>query len=380
MPELLETDIKTAITLGEVRLFSIDTNIFDGYKNGLEFGLLKTLHQFKGQGVKFCLSEVVYKELQTHMIKACEESHRAFITVLKSAKGSWAIGQTEIDIATNVLFNKQAAHDRTNERLEAFKKATDLTVIPAQGYVDVGSLIESYFSPKPPFEAKTDKKNEFPDAIALMSLEGEAQKRSTKMLVVSNDKGWAKYCALSPHLICVNHLGTALSLLQELPSIIATQLAERFVSNLLPNLKTAIEDELKNYIESSIAFAEAESAYFYDYDTVEASFSGFNHALEPDFRVVDHDPSDNTYYIELSIDVDIEASCDFTLYLTDDGDDIVVGNTSATSKSTENISIMIVVEGDIKRDFEVHSVEVISGPSSFNFGYISLDHSDYHDY
>lgn len=368
MPKFLETDIKAAITRGEVRLFSIDTNIFDGYKNGLEFGLLKTLNQFKGQGVKFCLSEIVYRELQAHMIKACEESYRDFIAASKSVKGSWAIGEKEVSLATDVLFNKQAAHDRTNERLEAFKSATDLTVIPAQGYVDVGSLVESYFSPKPPFEAKADKKNEFPDAIALMSLEGEAQKRFSLMLVVSNDKGWAEYCALSPHLICINQLGTALSLLQGLPSIIATQLADRFNSNLLPNLTKAIEGELENYIESSIAFAEAESAYFYDYDTVEASFSGFN------------DPSDNTYYIELSINVDIEASCDFTLFVTDDGDDIVVGDTSVTSKATEKFSIMIDVQGDIEGDFDVHSVEVFSGPSSFNFGHISPDYHDYEDY
>jgi hypothetical protein len=68
-----------------------------------------------------------------------------------------------------------------------------------------------YFLNSPPFENTKDKKNEFPDAIALLSLESWAIANKTKVVVVSNDAGWERYCNQSSHLLFLNDLDDALS-------------------------------------------------------------------------------------------------------------------------------------------------------------------------
>lgn len=264
--------------------------------------------------------------------------------------------------------------DRTAIRLSKFKESTGLIIAPAKGNVEIDFLVDSYFQSKPPFAARAEKKSEFPDAIALKSLEAVADKESCMMLVVSNDSGWSEYCALSPSLICVNELGNALSLLQKLPSIVITSLTERFLTGKLPNLTEAIKEELERYIESSIIFADASAPFHYDYNSIEASLIGFNDDADPYFRIVDHDSDLNTYLIEISISAEIEASCDFMFYVTDDGEDIGIGDAQVSERNKERISLTVEIEGDIEGQFEVISAETIDGPTSFNFGYVSPDY------
>jgi hypothetical protein len=57
------------------------------------------------------------------------------------------------------------------------------------------TVVDMYFKLKAPFEEK--KRAEFPDAIALVSLERWAELNKLKILVVSYDSGWEEYCASS---------------------------------------------------------------------------------------------------------------------------------------------------------------------------------------
>jgi hypothetical protein len=74
-------------------------------------------------------------------------------------------------------------------RLDQFYESCDATVLPVDS-VTSREVLERYFNQEPPFAATGDKKQEFPDAYALMSVEKWAEENDFKVLVVSHDKGW----------------------------------------------------------------------------------------------------------------------------------------------------------------------------------------------
>ena len=55
-------------------------------------------------------------------------------------------------------------------RLDTFLKTAGVKILTSEN-ISAGKLVDMYFSLSPPFEAKREKKHEFPDAIALEVLE-----------------------------------------------------------------------------------------------------------------------------------------------------------------------------------------------------------------
>src|SRR5260370_35343081 len=80
---------------------------------------------------------------------------------------------------------------------------------------DIKQLMARYFAAAPPFEGSGKKKNEFPDAIALLSLEAWAKAKSKTILAISNDGGWASFAEDSEHIDLGNDLAARLPMLSE---------------------------------------------------------------------------------------------------------------------------------------------------------------------
>ncbi len=244
--------------------------------------------------------------------------------------------------------------------------------------MEVGDLVEGYFELKPPFGNKPDKKHEFPDAIAVKSLERYAEEKDTQMLVVSGDGGWREFCAASARLVCVPDLGTAMSYLQRLPLVIAARLSERFDAGELPQLEKAIEAELDSYIESMDLYVEASAGYFYEHDLPEKSFKGISYFDEPKFIVVDHNEEDKVYVLETSPLASVEVSCDFTFFITDsiDKDEVPIGSVVATRTEDMSFVLTVTIAGDPQGEFEVEETEVVQSESTIDFDYIEPDYGD----
>jgi hypothetical protein len=382
LPELTEEQLVNAVNSGKVTLLTIDTNIFERYKNGLEYGLLKRLSQFHESEIQLVLSEIVYRELQGHMIKEAEEAETQLASALKAVGGTWSIGKEKRERFREGLIGGESAVEAIQGRLDTFQEATGFEIIPAQGYVEVGSLVEHYFNLKPPFGNKPDKKHEFPDAIAVASLERYAAEKDALMLVVSNDGGWREFCAASGHLICVADLGTAMSYLQRLPLVIAARLTQRFDAGELPHLQKAIEDELGNYIDGMDLYVEANAAYFYEADLPEKRFEGISYFDEPKFIVVDHNEEDEVYVLETTVVASVEASCHFTFFVTDwiDKDEVPIGSVVATQTEDMPFVLTVTIVGDPQHGFEVDEVEVVRSESSIDFDYIAPDYSEPDEY
>ncbi|TIO74854.1 MAG: hypothetical protein E5X74_32450 [Mesorhizobium sp.] len=377
MPELTVEQLAKAIDDGGVTLLTIDTNIFSRYNNGLEYGLLKRLSQFRDSEIKLVLSDVVHREVRSHMIQRAEEAEARLTSVLKDVGGSWNIAKEERDKLQAGLLGGKSAVEVTQERLDAFQKETELEIIKAQGNVEIGDLVDDYFELRSPFGNRPDKKHEFPDAIALKSLDRYAAEKNTLMLAVSNDGGWRDFSVGSGNLVCVPDLGTAMSYLQRLPFLIAAKFSHKFEAGELPQLEQAIKAELGTYIDSMDLHVEASAAYFYEPDLPEKTFLDIARFNEPNFIVVDHSEEDGVYVLESSLVASVEVSCSFTFFITDwvDKDEVPIGSLLAAQTEEMPFVLTVTIVGDPFGEFEVEDIEVVQSKSTVDFGYIEPDYS-----
>ena len=135
--------------------------------------------------------------------------------------------------------------------------------------------LKGYFETKPPFEEKKDKKSEFPDAIALSSLENYAKEKGIRILIVSEDNGWEAFSNGSQHLECVKDLGAALAQFQSHNS--AAQLIGELNHIITSNDRASfvmeeITDALKAHVGSAEVDTNLNSAYYIDDEYATATY------------------------------------------------------------------------------------------------------------
>jgi len=121
-------------------------------------------------------------------------------TSLKQARDYWQVDGHEIEEIKKQVFGGREVQEIVTERFNQFVETTSLEVVEAQSYLIVSDLIQKYFQSEPPFSETGNKKNEFPDAIALISLETWASKNKTKVIVVTSDNDWRNFCQSSDKL------------------------------------------------------------------------------------------------------------------------------------------------------------------------------------
>lgn len=193
---------------------TLDTNIFTDGGYRLESGLFSQLSQFKTGSARFVLSEIVYRELRRHLIKGSQERRDKLISTVNSARFHGFLPPEQSQRLVDICNTASSAEDVVEKRLQAFAAANAMEIIPASG-ASIEDVLRLYFSPSPPFEPSGAKKEEFPDAIALLSLEAWAKDRDLKLLAVSDDGGWAAYATTSSHLDVQKDFATALATFQE---------------------------------------------------------------------------------------------------------------------------------------------------------------------
>src|SRR5690606_34157097 len=131
-------------------------------------------------------------------------------------------------------------------RLDSFIRKLDITVIQANE-VHISSIVDHYFKNSPPFSKEGKKKYEFPDAIALMSIENWARNNDRKILAISDDQDWMNYSETSERISVEKDLAIALEGIQEdIPHFKET------VIKLLEKLDTPEYMEQRKIIENYI--------------------------------------------------------------------------------------------------------------------------------
>jgi hypothetical protein len=162
----------------------------------------------------------------------------------------------------------------------AFVEAV-LPVIIGVEAVKPTELLKRYLSGDLPFGTKETKKHEFPDAMALGSLEAWARDAKTIMLVVSGDVGWREFCDKSEHIVCMDALPAALNFFNEDAGVIVKRVLAKLAADKAEELHDQIDAILESYLEDIDLDIDAVSSAHYEIDYVEPSVSGWR-IYDPD--------------------------------------------------------------------------------------------------
>lgn len=361
---------------------TIDTNIF--YNNGyaLNKGLLKQLTQFKEGSIKFILSDVVHKEVHNHILRNNTDEYAKLTSALKNNKEKNLISQEAWKEIIEILEKENDITAKTKKYLGDFIEHTGCEVIQSSILCSMDKLLHLYFNTKPPFGNKKDKKSEFPDAIALLSIEKWAEENNKNILVVSKDKGWKQFIENSQNLSIEDDLGKALSELQEAKDKAQT-IVNKFINDIINETNSAMLRSLRDSIHDEVAdlnlYPDACSGFYHDVNDLNIDFIDFRLLEAQDSSIVRI--GKELIVAEVPIEIDLIGSADFSFSVYDsiDRDYVHIGDANIEKQISLRASMLLslnVYENDTDRhDIEIYNVEIINYPHEVNFGEVEPDFS-----
>lgn len=377
--------LKKIVRTGQFSAITLDTSIFEAQGLKLESGLLKQLEQFRYSSTKLVISEIVKQEILSHLTEKTKNAKIAIENSLKQARDYWQAEEHDIEEIKKQVFGNREVQEIVTNRFNRFVEATSLEIIEAQDYLIVSNLIQKYFQSEPPFSETGKKKNEFPDAIALISLEAWANTNKTKVIVVTSDNDWKSFCSYSEQLFAIDDFAGALGLFQlQDADDICSYLSQKYESGDLENLEKAISDTLEDNIYDSSIYPVAETSYSYEEEITAIRVNEFQfQLLEPPniiFRPVNFDNDSLTVESRLSVDANIECVFCFSVYDSVDKEDVEIGRNTVNTQADLDVEVLITFLGDLSKigaEVEVDRIEIeIKEPASIDFGFVDLDWGD----
>lgn len=168
-------------------------------------GPLFEISQFGKRG-EFILSEVVVHEVINKIVERILQEFPGLIS--KRHKGLLRLALPEKIVDQLSEIDRSYLMEGVTTQVHNFIRESGAKIIPASD-ADAGELFGLYVNMKPPFSHR--KKEEFPDAIALLGLEKWASKRGAKIVVASQDGDWLLFCEKSEHFTCFDSVPKAIS-------------------------------------------------------------------------------------------------------------------------------------------------------------------------
>lgn len=355
---------------------TLDTQTVEA--NGFRFdrGLLAQLKQFRNGPTDVVLSEITAKEIRRHLI---EKTRQAKDRLENSYKEAIEFGLIDASTPEPKIDDVESI---VKSRLESFFAEIGAKLVKAEA-VTVPQLLKLYFATHPPFAPTGKKKNEFPDAIALLSLESWARKEGKRLLAISNDKDWSAFAERSTHVTVISKLTHGLEMLQsnlDQTNKVGISLLDLLVAGTNIQLNSQFHDALREAVSSAPVIAEADSAYEILDDQVEIEFLQAHLVHEPgkmDFNTTQ--ASSRILTIQVGSLLAIKARGVFSLAAYDsiDKDYVDIGPSSVSRDIEIEASILITFEGDIASShIALSKVEFVKTPLTIDFGYIDPSADD----
>jgi len=363
---------------------TLDSNIF--HHNGfyLEGGMLGQLSQFREGSAQFVLSEIVLREVHKYLKIGAKQAKDALGQALKASSKNAILPIAAFEAVKTAHDAALTPEESAETRLETFAAATGVEVVPAHD-ADMKELIKRYFKPLPPFEGSGKKKNEFPDAIALLTLESWAKAKGKKILAISKDEGWAAFAKDSDYIDVEPDLASALQKLQE-----HAEQAKAHVATLLKLMDAGKQPDLLQQVVDGVADAvgglevepDATSAFHFETEFATMTYRDVSFLQSDglyDFNIVQTGKDKIVAKVGLSIKA--EAQADFSLAVWDsiDKDYVPMGSTSAETEVDFEAAALITFEGDFSAappEVDVAELELVDAIKSVDFGSVSPDYSD----
>ena len=364
---------------------TIDTCILlsAGYK--FNEGLLKQMEQFARSPVQVVQTDIVHKEAMKHIADGINKSRISIKQALKSATKYLRIPEATVETARGLLAVPGGDLEVAEERLQRYYAQIGAKVLESDKYVDLSRLMKMYFETEKPFEERKDKKNEFPDAIALISLERWAEVNDINLIAVSLDKGWKTFAEKSNRITVIGNLAEAIAKFQphnKVNSIIET-IRENALFDDENYLLTEIEKAIIGTLGEVDIDIEATSSFSYEESAVFADYMSHTLAVDDQGLIIINVVSikEKTVVLQVNADVtcEIAASFDFSAWDSIDREYVRIGSSTCTVEETYNTDILISLTGDFGKrveELEIKKIEILEVIDHANFDEVEPDWRD----
>ncbi|MDY4315345.1 PIN domain-containing protein [Pectobacterium actinidiae] len=362
-----------------------------GYK--FEEGLLFQLRQFKNSSIKLIQPDVIHKEIIKHLSSPIHELDKNIDKIIKDLN---RLVGADIDTVTSIVSELKKftnAELIIKERVNKFYEEVNGEVLKCSEHLDVNLLLDMYFDIDAPFEDNKEKRKEFPDAIALLSLESWASDQGFKVIIVSNDKGWMDYAENSDNLVFFKELPDALAEIQphaEAQKIIKMLMESDFIidsNKLIDDISEVIEDKVNGADPWELSI-DATSSQYYEYDDVTVEYTSCDVLVKKEskdtpIKIIKINSSEIVLNLTIKIFCNVSASFDFSVKDGIDRDYVSVGSTRETVSADFITDAILTISGDFSAGVEalsVDNVELQGFLYSVDFGYIEPSYGEYFDY
>lgn len=222
------------------------------------FGKLELMTGFKGSGVQFLVPNIVRLEVVKNYAELLEAMSRAAKEALKKVHGHFGVVLSDmVGVLGKIETDKYS--DIASKSFDLY--AGECGAVFLSDSVVASRIVEDYMEGNPPFGGGK-KKCEFPDAIALHAIDLWSNVNRSRVLVVSNDKGWLSYCDGKENLCCVEGFPEALDILnaQDWPRRFVNGLVEFLRDDRSDDFKLVLLDEIGNIFQGKSVNVESYSS------------------------------------------------------------------------------------------------------------------------
>lgn len=372
MPSYDADEIRGMIAAGEVKGFTIDTNVVDSLNtNGnLDNRILLSIGNLKTKNVTTLIADIVAGEVKSHMTTAHDTAYSQLLIALKAHTKIWKADAEPIEALKAALTPRDSISDHATHLFQAFVDGIGMEVVSSDGAIETAELVTRYFSEPPPF-AGSNKKHEFPDAIALAALRQWSENHGA-VLAVSKDHGWTAYCEESEYLYCTDDLGKALALFHEDEEIVARCIAS-IAEEPGGAVATAIVDAIQRDLDDLDFELDASAFMEWDAEIEEAVVKEIEYAGQgAEQRIVSSEADSVTFLVPILAKVRVQATFDFSVHDSIDKDYVSLGGTVENVTLQHRYQITLTVTGKGGNEIEIDDAVVNSATRlrQVSFGHV----------
>lgn len=364
----MDEAIRQQIEANEIGAIALDTEVFDAKQLNLEAGLLRRVAQFANSAITVLLPDVIAGEVEAHLRQAASDAQGKLKRAMRQIEHARLLSLVDDAAPATQLLGQitdpAAATEVASQRLESWIECSGAVVLHASEHVTLDEVMLRYFDSQPPFAVSGSKKHEFPDAVALLTLERWAEQQERKVLVVSNDPDWVRYCATSQRLVLVRDLADALSGFQDqTASYAARRLAELLDEGDPVGLQAALlramdgqDDKVEFDVDADSQFEvepEGADAHFTDVELPDAEWAA------KVFEAVDY--GDGKVFVQVTATALAQVSSYFRFRKWDgiDREYMPMGSGQIVTDERIDIEAIVTLGGQIPERMAIEAIEIL---------------------
>ncbi len=337
---------------------TVDTSIVIGLRNHLSNSAFHELRRLTGPWMQLIFPSVIKGEVVNHIARDAEEQSKRVQVAVERFHNYWIL-QKKVYWENLPETLQVDAADFAAWKWEDFLKSYNGVVLAEDDYIDIASLLVRYFDAVAPFETNAQKKNEFPDAMALLTLEAWAEQNNTLVLAISADKGWRDFCDNSKHLVCLDKMYALLNYFNKG----ADPYVKAFVEELRDGLHPKIDKDLNEAIQkewNKLEFVPFEKGWSVDYENISATLLSWRYSDGPFLLSTDGERFMSGVGIKMK--VEFEALFHYKNLL---GETLKTTKNKVISEAESVAYIFYMREGDTFKLLNVDAVSAGSNPVDF---------------